>query len=352
MATATAAKRWGNRARRLAAALAACLALAAVFGLAPPAPCREQAQVDSLLARAGRALDAGDADAAEDLFQEVLSISGGEHRAEHGLAVVGLIRDDHKAVIEHARKAIKRDKRNSDYHMTLAYGYGMKAMEGGLKSAFYASKYKGECELAIKYDPGNIDAHMGALQFYVMAPGLLGGGRDKAEETVGTIASLDPFKGHLARAFVARHDDDMEGAERAYLAAAAIDTLDPEGWKPLGMFYGDRRRYAEAIAVGERILRLDPEDLGAAYQLARAHLLLGDDLEAAAAGFRRYIESDDRPREPDLASAHWRLGAVYEKLGDRAAARREWERTLELDPEHERATADLDTLRAENPELW
>jgi len=352
MATAIAACAGRAHASSRAAALTALLVLAASFAPAPPGSCEEPAQVDSLLARAERALDAGDADLAEGLFEDVLSISKGEHRAEHGLAVVGLVRDDFEAVIEHARKAIKRDKKNSEYHMTLARGYGMKAMEGGLASAFYAGKYKGECELAIECDPRNIDAHMGVLQFYVMAPGFLGGGLDKAEETVATIAALDPFAGHQAWAFVARQSDDLEGAEAAYLTAARIDTLDPEGWQPLGMFYIEVSRYEDAIAVAERVLRLDPDEPGAVYQLAKAHLLLGDDLRAAEAGFLRYIESDGRPRRPSLASAHWRLGMVYEKGGDRVSARREWERALGLEPEHEEAAADLDTLRAEHPELW
>ncbi len=342
----------GSRGGAAPLVCAAAVVLAALFAASPAVSAEEPAGVDSLLTRAERALDDGDADRAEALFEEALSVSKKEHRAEHGLAVVGLVRDDHEAVIEHARRAIKRDKKNSDYHLTLAYGYGMKAMEGGFKSAFYAVKYRKECELAVKYDPENIDAHMGALQYHVMAPGFLGGGLDKAEQTVATIAALDPVMGHLARAFVARQTDDLEGAERAYLAAAAVDTLDPDGWKPLGMFYIDERRYGEAVAVGERILSMDPDDLGAVYQLAKADLLLGDELEAAAAGFRRYIESEDRPREPGLASAHWRLGMVHEKGGDCAAARAEWERALELNHEHEQATADLDTLRAEHPEIW
>jgi tetratricopeptide (TPR) repeat protein len=338
----------------ISARLVVTLAVGVSFAVAafPAAASQDGALVDSLLARAGRALNAGEADRAEELFDQVLSVSKDEPRAEHGLAVVGLMRGDSEAAIEHARRAIKKDKKNSGYHLTLAYGYGIKAMEGGLKALFYAGKYKEECELAIKYDPENVDAHMGVLQYYVMAPGLMGGGADKAEETVATIASIDPMKGYLARGFVAECANDLEGAEKAYLSAAAVDTLDPEGWKALAGFYAGEHRYEEAIDIGERVVRLDPDDLGAVYQLAKARLMSGIDLDAAESGFRRYIESEKRPREPDLASAHWRLGMVYEKRGDRRAARGEWEQALALDPGHEKAAADLDTLRAEHPELW
>jgi tetratricopeptide (TPR) repeat protein len=317
-----------------------------------PAAVEAPAEVDSLLAGAERALEADDVDLAEALYARALSASDDDHRAEHGLARVGIHRGDHDAVISHARRAIKRDKKNSGYHMTLARGYGMKAMEGGLTSAFYAGKYKSECKLAIEYDPRNIDAHMGLLQFYVMAPGLMGGSLEKAEETAERVAALDPFIGRLAAGFVAWQSDDLEGAEREYVAAARIDTLDTEGWKALARFYTEVGRYGEAIALGDRILALDPGEVSAVYQRARAYLLQGEDLEAAEAGFRRYIESDERPGQPTLASAYWRLGQVYEKGGDLDSARREWERAVELAPEHRQANADLDTLRLTHPELW
>ncbi|MFH1502224.1 MAG: tetratricopeptide repeat protein [Candidatus Eisenbacteria bacterium] len=329
----------------LVALVLAAFAVAALGG--------EVAPVDTLLARGDRALDAGDADAAEALFLEVLELSGKEHRAEHGLAVVGLMRDDHDSVIEHARRAIKRDKKNSGYHLTLAYGYGLKAQQGGLQSLFYAGKFKGECETALKYDPENVDAHMALVQYYVMAPGIAGGGMDKALTTAATISGLDPFQGHLASAFIARHDGDVAAAESAYSRAASVDTTRAGGWIPLAAFYMEEERYDEAIPVGERILRLEPDNHGVVYQLAKAHLLLGDDLDAALRGFTEYLEAGVEERGlPDPAAAHWRLGMVHDKAGRPTAARESWETALALSPGHKQATACLDTLRTEHPELW
>jgi tetratricopeptide (TPR) repeat protein len=329
----------------VALALVALLSAALAAGAAAPA------SVDSLLARGGRALDKNQADKAERFFLDALSLSKNDARAENGLAVVGLLRADSDAAIEHARNAVKRDKKNAEYHLTLASGYGMRAMKGGMTAMFYGTKYKQECELAIKYDPGSVAAYMAILQFYVLAPSIAGGGRDKAEQTVATIARLDPYSGHLARGFVARQNEDLAGAEREYLAAAKLDSLDPKGWRSLGTFYVDVRRYKDAIEVGKRILTLDPDDLATVYQLAKAHLLLGDDLSAAESGFRRYIAAENRPAVPDLASAHWRLGMVYEKGGRFAQAKTEWQSALTNDPSNKNAAADLDSLRATHPEL-
>ncbi len=336
-----------NRGCMLAAAIVAALVVAA------PAFGTEGASADTLFARGDRALDAGDADAAEALFLEVLELSKKDHRAEHGLAVVGLMRDDYDMVIKRARKAIKRDKKNSRYHLTLAYGYGIKAQQGGFQAMFYAGKFKGECELAIKYDPGNVDAHFAVLQYYVMAPGFVGGGADKAEETAAVISDLDPFRGFMARAFLARREGDLAAAERAYTAAVALDTTSVDGWVALASFYLEQKRYGEAVPLGERVLRLEPDNYGAVYQLAKAHLLLGEDLDAALRGFTEYLDAGiDEPGLPDPAAAHWRLGMVHEKAGRYAAAKTSWEVALTLTLEHEQATACLDTLRERHPELW
>jgi Tfp pilus assembly protein PilF len=346
-----------SRARRERAgtwrAVLTCLVVLAATVLVTPAAYAAQptASADSLIARGERAINHGQPDQAERLFLDALKVSKNDARAEHGLAIVGLMRNDPDAAIEHARSAIKRDKNNAEYHMTLANGYGMKAMKGGLKAMFYGGKYKQECEAAIKCDPKYVDAYYGLLQYYVMAPAIAGGGRDKANETVATIERLDRYAGHLARAFIARQDNDLAGVEREYRAAARVDSLNPKGWRTLGTFYMEQERYPEAIRVGNRILRLDPDDLPTVYQLAKAHLLLGDDLKAAESGFKRYIAEAKATDSPSPAAAQWRLGMVYEKTGRLADAKAAWERAVKLDPKEKHATAALDSLRKAHPEL-
>jgi len=329
------------------------LAVVATAVLLVPAALAAQptASADSLIARGTRAINGGQTDQAERFFLDALKVSKNDPRAEHGLAKVALRRGDADAAIDHARNALKRDKNNAEYHMTLANGYGMKAMKGGLKAMFYGGKFKQECEAAIKCDPKYVPAHMGLLQYYIMAPGIAGGGRDKANATLATIARLDPFSGHIARAFVAQQDKDLAGAEREYRAAARVDSLDPKGWQALGAFYMEQKRYADAVKVGKRVLRLEPDNLPTVYQLAKAHLLLGDDLKAAESGFKRYIAEAKATDSPSPAAAHWRLGMVYVESGRLPDAKAEWERAVKLDPKEKHATAALDSLRKAHPEL-
>ena len=349
--TAAPARRWKRTRHALTTLTVLLVAMAAFVGQASAADeqVTEPVSVDSLLARANRALEDGDAASAEVLFSEILSLESGEHRALCGLAIVGLIEDDPDKAIKYARKAIKKDKKNSRYHFMLASGYGMKANRGGLRAMFYGGKFKQECELAVKYDPENVDAHMALLYFCLYAPSVAGGGMDKAKEKAGTIASLDVYHGHIAHAVIAKREDDFETAESSYLAAAAVDSQNAEGWSLLGTFYLDRERPHDAVPVFERVRELAPDDLVAVYQLARAHYGWGDDLAAAEEGFKAYIAAEDRPKEPEVASAHWRLALVYERQGRYEEAMAELDEAISLNPEHVMAVESKERLDVEHP---
>ncbi len=310
----------------------------------------EAASLDSLVVWGDRELSAGRTEAAAEFFEQALEIEKKDPRAHHGLAIVGLIRDDPDFAVKHGKEAVKRDKKNSRYHLTLANGYGMKAQRGGLSAMFNGGKYKQECKLAIKYDPNNVEAHMGLFYFYVHAPGIAGGGMDKAEEAAAVIAEIDRYQGYMARAVIAEAEEDHDAEEAAYLAAAALDTTKWEPWSRLGGFYLEREKADDAVRVYEHLRTLVPESVGVVYGLAKAHLATGD-LEAAERGFLEYIASDERPDSPDEASARWRLGQVYEKGGRLDEAKAEWERALSLVPDHEEATESLRALEDEHPDL-
>ncbi len=326
------------------------LVVAAASLLAVPTARAEPAEADSLLAQADRALERGEFALAESLLEEADPLVD-DGRVEHGRARLALGREDHDAAIAHARSAIKRNRANSDFHLTLAYGYGLKAATGGMSALFYAGKFKGACEEAVECDPDNVEAHFAILQYYLMAPGFAGGGDEKAEETIRTIESLDPFYGHLARGTAAWVEEDMEGAEREYTAAARLDTASAEGWGALGVFYMEQERYEDAIPVGERVLLLEPDNLEAVYALAKARLLAGGRAGEAAAGFRRYIEEGGDPRGATEAEARWRLGMAHAQAGRWEDALDEWRLSLELDPELERAAALVESLVNARPEL-
>jgi tetratricopeptide (TPR) repeat protein len=323
-----------------------------VAALTVPAAAQEAAGLDSLVVRADRALSWGQFARADELLQKAVAIDDDDPRVNHGLAIKGLIEDDADFAIEHARKAVQKDKKNSEYRMTLANGYGMKAQQGGMSAVYYGRKYREECQKAIKYDPENVEAYFGLLYFYVYAPSIVGGGKDRAREQAEKIREIDPMSGHSADALIAQVEGDTVAVEAAYVAATETDSTSANAWWTLGVFWSGQGRVEESLRAFERAAAAAPESPSISYQLAKARLESGVELEAAADGFGMYIESERRPDYPPLAAAHWRRGEVFEALDRLEDAKAEWEAALEADREYLEAEEALRLLEAEHPELW
>ena len=79
------------------------------------------------------------------------------------------------------KKAIALDPDNSEYHRWMAHVYGEKADHSNFLSAFgLAGKTRQEFERAVQLSPNDITARSDLAEFYFEAPGVVGGGQDKA----------------------------------------------------------------------------------------------------------------------------------------------------------------------------
>src|SRR5579862_6684704 len=122
--------------------------------------------------------------------------------------------------ISACEKAIAIAPNNSRYHMWLGRIYGEKANEVVFfKAASLAGKVREEFETAVRLDPNNVDARSDLGEFYLEAPGIVGGGRDKAEAQAKALAALDSVKADYLRGRIAEKKKDLAGAEKEYRAA-------------------------------------------------------------------------------------------------------------------------------------
>ena len=67
---------------------------------------------------------------------------------------------------------------NGEYHLWLGRTYGEKADASNfLTAAGLAKKVRTEFERAVQLDPGNVMARTDLAEFYLEAPGIVGGGQ-------------------------------------------------------------------------------------------------------------------------------------------------------------------------------
>jgi cytochrome c-type biogenesis protein CcmH/NrfG len=95
------------------------------------------------------------------------------------------------------KQAVALDPGNGSYHRWLAHVYGEKADRASFLTAVgLARKTREELERAVQLDPGDIDARVDLAEFYIEAPGLVGGGEDKARAEAKQLGAKDSAREH------------------------------------------------------------------------------------------------------------------------------------------------------------
>src|SRR5262249_54972503 len=84
---------------------------------------------------------------------------------------------DYKKATENLDKAFAADPQNSAYALWLGRAYGRRAETSSpFTAAGYASKARQNFEKAVSLNPHNLEALTDLFEYYLEAPGILGGG--------------------------------------------------------------------------------------------------------------------------------------------------------------------------------
>jgi tetratricopeptide (TPR) repeat protein len=281
-----------------------------------------------------------------------------------------------------AQKAVALDGANSAYHLCLAEIYGDMAQHAGFfKQMGLARSFKTEADKAESLDPNNLDARFDLLQFYLDAPGVIGGGKDKAYAEATAIAQINAARGYSAQAQIAAHDKDTTKLLASWKASAQADpqryetqialanyyTSDPQknydlaenyaraaikidpgrvgAYTILALTYATEQRWKELDAMLADAKQNDPDDFGPFYQAGRVLLTQNQQLPQAEQYFRTYLSQEPEAGQPPIASAHWRLAGVLAKEGRKPDAIAELQVALKLQPNFPQAKKDLQQLQ-------
>ncbi len=283
--------------------------------------------------------------AAREFFEGFVKENPKNDTALFYLGKIWLIQDDHDKAIDWLKKAVELNENSSEYHLWLGQAYGIKAQNSSvLKQPFLAKKVKNEFKKAVELDSTNLDARLGLMQYYLVAPGIMGGDKDEAKKQAEEIKKQDPLLGHRALGLIYENEKDYDKAEQEYLNAVEIDTSKVNSYYALGHFYVRIEKYDKATQTFDKILEIDPEEMDAYYQIGRMGALSGQNLDRSVECFKKYLTKEPGENSPSLAWAHYRLGMVYEKKGEKELAKTEYQAALKLEPDHKEAKKALKDL--------
>ncbi len=208
---------------------------------------------------------------------------------------------EYKKASEALEKAVAVDPSNSEHELWLARAYGRRAETASPFTApGQASKARQHFEKAVQLNPRNVEALSDLFEYYLDAPGFLGGGLDKAAATAARIAALDPAEGHLSQAKLAEKKKDYRSAEEQL--RWAIESAPQQAGRliDLARFLASQGRFEEAERSFARAETLAPGSAQVLYARADTYIKYHKNTELAKELLRRYLSLkltvDDPPR--------------------------------------------------------
>ncbi len=287
-------------------------------------------------------LSAGRADDAIQLLRTRTSSSPQDAEAWNLLTRAYYYMDHWDDAIAAAQRAVSLQPGNSDFHMWLARAYGQKAASSSYVTALrLVPKIRGEFEKAVQLNPNSNGARADLAEFYLDAPAFLGGGKDKALSQAEKLMADDPAAAHWVRAQLAQRAKRYSDAENEYLAAIKSSNSPASRWLDLASFYRDTGHLDLMESTVRKAVAEDPPHSSVLYDAANMLFRAGRNFPRAMELVRQYLQSGAQVEEAPAYRAHYLLGTMLEREGDRAAAAAEYRAALDLAHDFEQARAAL-----------
>jgi tetratricopeptide (TPR) repeat protein len=243
--------------------------------------------------------------------------------------------DNWDAGIPACENAVQLAPSNGLYHLWLGRIYGEKADRTSfLKAAGLAKKVHVEFEKAVELAPDNWEARTDLAEFYLEAPGMVGGSEEKARAQADALLALNPGMAHWVRARIAQKHKNNDDAEQEYHLAIEASHGGARAWVSLAGFYHKTNRLDEMdhalLTLESSKMKSRPLDRPAALMDAASMLLRSDrDYPLATRLVRRYLASPTDEEWPAF-KAHYVLGELLEKQNDRSGAAEEYRASLAM----------------------
>jgi tetratricopeptide (TPR) repeat protein len=253
----------------------------------------------------------------------------------------------HDAAIRSAERAVALKPKSSLYHEWLGRAFGEKADHASWFSAIsLAKKTHQEFETAVELDERNFSARQALVEFECSAPGMVGGGEDKAQVQIRKLAEMDAAEGHYAKGNCHRQKKDFAVADAEFAKALESNPKSDELVYDIGDYAVKRAESERLLKVAEVGERLAPGDPRYIYFRAVALVLKKEKPREAELMLREYLKKGPvRAGYPRPGAVHMWLGHLYESEGKLEEAESELRTAVKIDPKYKPAQEALNKLK-------
>ncbi|MFZ4619695.1 MAG: tetratricopeptide repeat protein [Bacteroidota bacterium] len=272
---------------------------------------------------------------AQEFFERAVEQNGKSEEARYYLAMALMLQQKFDDAQDAVDEAIDLKENDARYHLLRGQILGQKAMTANVISqGILAPKIKNAFLRASELDPSNVEARQALYNYYVMAPGFMGGSNEKAFDQANAVVKLDAFRGHLMLAnYYNRVKKDSVESEKQIKKAIQTEPERGGGYKNLGYFYMRQGRFAEAYAQMQKYIDVEPKNPDS-YD-SYGDVLKEDKKFEKAIEKYFYALSIDK----NFSASIFSLGECYEQKGLKQKAKETFQWFLNVEPQGRRAEA-------------
>lgn len=215
-----------------------------------------------------------------------------------------LMLGDFKKATDNIQKAVEMNPDSSDYYLWLGRAWGRRAESSSMFSApMSAAKARQAFERSVELDGKNLEAINDLFDYYLEAPGFLGGGLDKAGALAERIGQLNPAEYHYAEAKLSDKRNQYSAAEQHFRRAIQLAPRQVGRLIDLARYLAKQGRVQESEAVFDQAQKLDPDSPKVLFWRAKTYVQEKQNLDKAQALLKRYLQSNLTPDDPSREEA-------------------------------------------------
>ena len=285
------------------------------------------------------AYEAGEYPKAAQLLQAAASEQPQNAQIQLLLTKTHLEMQQWEAAIKSGERAVELEPKSSVNHEWLGRAYGERADHASFMSALgFAKKTRKEFAAAVELDGNNFAARQAVIEFDCAAPGMAGGGEDKAVPEIAEMAALDAAEGHYAKGNCRRQKKEFAVADAEFGKALEAGLKSAERVFDIGDYAVRHEEAAILVNVANQGTKVAPGDPRAKFYRAVALVIQRQDAAEAEKQLGEYIKvARERSGFPRVSTAHYWLGRLFESQGKVAPAQSEYETAAKEDPKNKLA---------------
>jgi tetratricopeptide (TPR) repeat protein len=221
---------------------------------------------------------------------------------------------EYKKASELLEKAFGADPQNAEYALWLGRAFGRRAETASPFTApGYASKARQYFEKSAQLNPRDLDALDDLFEYYLEAPGFLGGGIDKAQTIADQMGRLNSSNGYFAEARIAERRKQYSTAEAHLRRAVELAPHQVDRLIDLARFLSKQGRIPESDQSLARADQIAPNLPRLMYAKAEMYIQSGRNLDLAKELLQRYLTCSLTPDDPPRSDATKLLRQAQER---------------------------------------